>query len=265
MADPVAAPTELLATPSSGQVVISWNAVPGATGYELFRAIYPGLPDLSADTGLITPPGFSGTTWTDDTVTNGTTYSYIVVSLSPTGSSNPSDAVTGTPSDGVTVVGTTTSVTAYPASVSAGSPVTFTATISGAPTGGTVTFYADPALTEVIGSSVSVVNGTAISSAIANLPVGTDTITAVFGGTSQYGTSDGTVAVTVVPAASTTTLTEQGPNPSLVGVGIGFTVTVSGGTAIAGETVRSRTPATATPSWVQPPSTTGQRHLLCRR
>ncbi len=103
---------------------------------------------------------------------------------------------------------TTTTVTSTPASpIAQGASITFTATITGNPNVGTVTFFAGPGLTNQIGSPVNVVNGLATSAATTTLPVGTDTITAVYSGGTGFAGSQGTENVVV-----------NGPPPSITGV-----------------------------------------------
>ncbi len=137
---------------------------------------------------------------------------------------------------------TNTNVTSTPASpITQGTSITFTATITGSPSVGTVTFYGGPGLTNEIGSPVNVSNGSATSAADTTLPVGTDIITAVYSGGTGFSGSQGTESVLVNPSliATTTLLIDDGPNPSLFGVAVNFMVSVTpaSGSAISGETV----------------------------
>ena len=104
--------------------------------------------------------------------------------------------------DNLTLAPTVTVASSPVSPVTSGTPVTVTATIAGSPSVGTVTFYAGPNLTSPIGSPVNVVNGTAVSSADATLPVGNDTITAVYSGGPGFAASQGAESV-VVSAPST--------------------------------------------------------------
>ncbi len=134
-----------------------------------------------------------------------------------------------------TTVATTTTVTSTPASpITLGTSIDFTATISGSPSVGTVTFYAGPGLTNPIGSPVSVSNGTATSVADTTLPVGTDTITAVYSGGSGFAGSQGTENVTVNngTTTTTTTVTSTPAGPITVGTSITFTATISGSPSV---------------------------------
>jgi subtilase family serine protease len=103
------------------------------------------------------------------------------------------------------VVPTTTVVTASPASVALGGSTTLTATITPAGTG-TVTFTAG---SKTLGTG-TVTSGTATlavsATAANNLGVGTDAITASYGGDAGHLTSSGTVNLPVSQATTTTTV-----------------------------------------------------------
>ena len=85
-----AAPTGLTATPSSGQVALSWNPVAGATSYNVYRG-------TSSGTETLFESGIISTTNTDATVTNGTTYYYEVTAVNANGESAKSNEVSATP------------------------------------------------------------------------------------------------------------------------------------------------------------------------
>ena len=70
-----AAPAGLTVTPGNGKVVLSWNALSGATSYNVKRATSSGGPYTTLKTGLTT------TTYTDATVVNGTVYYYVVSAI----------------------------------------------------------------------------------------------------------------------------------------------------------------------------------------
>ena len=78
------APSNVVATPSDKQVVLTWPAVAGATSYQVFR-----------DGNLVSSPALA--TFTDTALVNGTTYSYTVKAVNQGGSSVLSDAVTAKP------------------------------------------------------------------------------------------------------------------------------------------------------------------------
>jgi fibronectin type 3 domain-containing protein len=66
------APTGLAAAAGDAQVALNWNAVSGATGYNLGRATNSVGPYATVTNGL------ASTSYTDASVVNGTTYYYVV-------------------------------------------------------------------------------------------------------------------------------------------------------------------------------------------
>jgi fibronectin type 3 domain-containing protein len=88
---PPAAPTGLTAAPGNNQVTLSWTASAGATSYKIYRGASNG------ETLLASPAG-SGTTYTDLTAANGTTYYYKVSAVGAGGEGNLSTEVSATPS-----------------------------------------------------------------------------------------------------------------------------------------------------------------------
>ncbi len=78
-----------------------------------------------------------------------------------------------------------------------------------------------------IGGAVNVVSGSATSDPTTALPAGSDTITAVYSGGVGFAGSQGTDAIQVNSAATTTTLIDNGPNPSAFGGAVSFSGTVS--------------------------------------
>ncbi len=70
-----AAPVGVTATGQVGQAVLAWSAVSGATSYDIGRSTTEGGPYTNVANGVI------GTTYTDASVTNGTTYYYVVSSF----------------------------------------------------------------------------------------------------------------------------------------------------------------------------------------
>jgi aryl-phospho-beta-D-glucosidase BglC (GH1 family) len=84
------APTGLTASATSAQVSLSWNDVPGASGYNVNRAAVAGGAYTTIAAGV------SGTNHTDTTITNGTTVYYVVTAINAYGEGAPSDE-TGVP------------------------------------------------------------------------------------------------------------------------------------------------------------------------
>src|SRR6185503_18501973 len=124
---------------------------------------------------------------------------------------------------------------------------TFTATVTviapgtGTPSG-TVQFTVDGAN---LGSPVALnASGVATSVAISTLSVGSHPVAAVYGGSGSYAASTSTVIATetVQPAATTTTITSDSPDPSGIGqpVSVNYIVAVAppgGGTPTGNVTV----------------------------
>src|SRR5579872_6430333 len=89
--DPAApVPTGLAATGGDAQVTLTWAASMGATGYNVKRATKTGGPY----TQIATP---TATNYTDSTVTNGTTYFYVVSANNLAGQSANSTEASATP------------------------------------------------------------------------------------------------------------------------------------------------------------------------
>ncbi len=71
---PVAAPTSLAAAGGSSTVSLTWVAASGASSYKIYRGTVSGSLTLLAS-------GVSGTTYSDNTVSNGTSYFYAMSSF----------------------------------------------------------------------------------------------------------------------------------------------------------------------------------------
>jgi hypothetical protein len=98
---------------------------------------------------------------------------------------------------------TSTSVSSNPMGpLSPDEPVTFTASISGDPGVGTVSFYAGPGLTNQIGSPVNVMVGSATSVSDSSLGAGSYTITAVYSGGTAFQGSQNTLSLSVTSGAA---------------------------------------------------------------
>ena len=85
-----AAPLNLTATGGDQQVSLAFTASTGATSYNVKRAAVSGGPY----TTVASP---AGTTYTDTTVTNGTTYYYVVTAVNGNGESANSNQASATP------------------------------------------------------------------------------------------------------------------------------------------------------------------------
>jgi hypothetical protein len=75
-----AAPTGLVGTPGPSQITLTWNAVPGATAYNVKRSLVSGGSPPGTYTTVAT--GLAATTYTDTGLTPGTTYYYVVSAVS---------------------------------------------------------------------------------------------------------------------------------------------------------------------------------------
>jgi Bacterial Ig-like domain (group 3)/Bacterial lectin/Concanavalin A-like lectin/glucanases superfamily/Galactose oxidase, central domain len=132
---------------------------------------------------------------------------------------SPSNAVTQ-----VVKAASTTVLASLQNPSTVGQQVTFTATVSGsgnAPTG-TVNFF--DGTTNIGSGTISAGVATLKTSTLA---AGSHSITAQYGGDSNFGTSTSNTVTQVVKAASTTVLASL-QNPSTVGQQVTFTATVSG-------------------------------------
>ena len=85
-----AAPSNLAAIPSNAQIGLTWTASNGATGYKVKRSTTSGAGYVQI--GIPT-----GTSYTDSTLVNGTTYYYVVTATNSTGESPNSSLVGATP------------------------------------------------------------------------------------------------------------------------------------------------------------------------
>jgi fibronectin type 3 domain-containing protein len=73
-----AAPTGVIATPSSGQVTLTWNAVVGATSYKVYRVNGGSCP--TSELGIVVGSGITTTSFTDLTSCTGN-YKYAVIAI----------------------------------------------------------------------------------------------------------------------------------------------------------------------------------------
>ncbi len=89
---PPAAPASLSATAGNAQIALTWPASTGATNYILKRGISSGNETTTVFSI------YSGTTYTDTNLVNGTTYYYVVVATGPGGASPSSPEASATPS-----------------------------------------------------------------------------------------------------------------------------------------------------------------------
>lgn len=104
---PVGAPTGLTATSSSSKVDLSWTAAGGATNYNIYRSGTSGGPYTQIASAI------AAVTYSDTTVTNGSSYYYVIRSYNGAESANSNEAI-GQPLDTPTIgaiTGTATTLT----------------------------------------------------------------------------------------------------------------------------------------------------------
>ncbi|RCX09883.1 hypothetical protein DFR58_13322 [Anaerobacterium chartisolvens] len=83
--------SNLTAAPGNAAVALSWDAVEDAVSYNIKRSTTPDGPYATIATGV------TGTAYTDATVTNGTTYYYVVSAVTASGQSANSNEASATP------------------------------------------------------------------------------------------------------------------------------------------------------------------------
>jgi fibronectin type 3 domain-containing protein len=85
------APLNLTATGGNAKVDLSWTVVSNAISYNLYRSTTTGGPYSQIATSV------TGITYSDTTVTNGTTYYYVVTAVNSGGESGYSNEASATP------------------------------------------------------------------------------------------------------------------------------------------------------------------------
>jgi len=125
--------------------------------------------------------------------------------------------------------GTTTTLTSSASQSTLGQPVTFTATVNGGtvlPTGSVTFSYTLNNVTTVLGTVALATNSNIVSLTTAALGVGQFTITAIYGGDSNYTGSSAAITQTVGRASTSTSLSSSA-NPSTFGQSVTLTAVVS--------------------------------------
>lgn len=94
---PPAAPASLSAIPGDSQVILNWPAFAGATGYYLYRGTSSG----NETTTVVA--NYSGTSYTNTALNNGTTYYFVVAATNAGGLGPNSPEASATPSSNIIV------------------------------------------------------------------------------------------------------------------------------------------------------------------
>ncbi len=95
------APGGLAATPGNGQISLTWTAASGATAYRIHRGTASGGPYTTIQSN------WTGTSFTNTGLTNGTTYYYVVTATNGVGEGPNSNEAAATPVVPPTVVSLT--------------------------------------------------------------------------------------------------------------------------------------------------------------
>jgi hypothetical protein len=177
LAAPTSAPSGVVATSgSNASIAVRWNALSGASGYNVLRSLASGSGYSIAASSL------SGTSYADTGLANGTRYYYQVTALNGLAESSTSAEVSAI-ADGTPPVITVPSNITVNASGSNGAVVTFSTSGTDAISG--------PCATTNLPSSGSV------------FPIGTTTVTATAVDTSgNAGSASFTVTVQTLPISS---------------------------------------------------------------
>jgi hypothetical protein len=132
-------PGDLVATPGNESIDLAWQPVPGATGYSVFRGVSSGGESATAITTT------SATSYTDNPLSDGTTYYYTVSGTNSTGASAPSNEASATP-----VAAPSFAISGTAVSVAPGATTGNTSNLTLTPSGG---FTGSVALTAVLATS----------------------------------------------------------------------------------------------------------------
>jgi hypothetical protein len=189
-------------SPSAGNVhLYAFNPDSGSTLQSLFNASAGYWPNTTGNSNLV------------PVVADGEVFVASYQQLQIFGLNNPT---------------TTTSLTSSANPSAFGQPVTLTAQVSssgGSEATGTVTFSSG---SNVLGTSQLNSSGAAtLALTTAQLPVGSQSITAAYGGDATHGTSESNVLTQVVNKATISITLTSSPNPSAFGKAVKFTATLT--------------------------------------
>ena len=102
-------PTGVSATPGDTQITIGWDAIPAATGFNIYWSTTPGVTPANG-----TKIARAANPYIQGSLANGTTYYYIVTAMNSVGESAPSPEVSATPAAVTTGPSAPTGVSAIP-------------------------------------------------------------------------------------------------------------------------------------------------------
>ncbi|HTZ75341.1 MAG TPA: Ig-like domain repeat protein [Candidatus Aquilonibacter sp.] len=219
----VATTTTLTATPSPatyGQTVtMTATVAPAPTGSSLGTVtFYNGATQLGA--GSVNASGIATFT------TNNLAVASYTLTADYSGNALSAASNSSTVNLTVNVAPTAVALTASPNPVTYAQTETLTATVTPAPTGsslGTVTFY-DGATQVGTGN----VNSSGVATATSTtLPVGSDSLTAVYSGNTDFGGSTSSAQSLVVAQVATTAALALSPNPVVAGQTETLTATIT--------------------------------------
>jgi len=184
------APTGVAAAPGDGQVTISWNAVAGATSYNLYWATAPGVtPATGTQIAGVTSPFVHGA------LVNGTTYYYVVTAVNALGESPASAQASASPAAAVAVPAAPTGLAASPGDTQ----VTLSwSSVAGA-TSYNVYWATSPGVTPATGARIPGATSPFVQGALINGTMYYYIVTAV----NAVGESAASTGVSAAPAVAT--------------------------------------------------------------
>ena len=205
--DPLVVPRGILALTGTLQATVSWNMVPGATGYNVKRSTTSG----TGYTTLVSSPTTSTTPFTDVGLTGSTTYYYVVSSINTIATCESADSY----EVAVTPVGQCTPPLPPVITATSGNG---TVTLSWAPVTGAVSYSVARSLAAGTGYAMAGTATTQTSFTDNNVLNGTTyyyVVTASNGTCSSANSNEAAASPTCTPPAAPTGLTTTAGNGSV--------------------------------------------------
>ena len=144
------APTQLAAAPGNAQVVLSWTTPTSTSAPESYNIYYSTSAGVAPATGTRIS-GVTTTSYTQSSLTNGTTYYYVVTAVYGAGESGPSNQVSATPSVPVVIPTAPTNL----AAMAGNAQVSFTWTASAGATSYNLYWSTTTGVTPANGTKIS--------------------------------------------------------------------------------------------------------------